>query len=401
MLVAGYGFGQGSIFLAQSWLLAKGQLELLALFGTHFAFAGFGIIVVEAGSLIILARHAASMERNEESVATMWRTFWELSVFRAVLALLVIAAGAAIAFTAAASPFTRAYALCAAPAFLFWALNAAGFLDGLRLSGISGVSGSLAYAASALALALAADADPATAGMVLGAAFSAGYLLTILVQFAALRVAGWGMRFERPRRAGILSAGRDGLALLGSNLPGQAYFRVQLLMSSAWLGAGPTALFVYVKQVVTAATQLAGFIRRVEFPALVQALAKGVDNPALTALRVQWRGTQFALALMLCLALAGLALWNMASLHLADVGQYMAGFSITIASGAVILALTQGLAALGRYNSLLVRAALSTAAGLAVSFMLVRQAGIYGFLIGDLASAVVSLVLLYRVMRYR
>src|SRR5690606_30479576 len=101
---------------------------------------------------------------------------------------------------------------------------------------------------------------PATAGAVLGAAFSAGYLLTVLVQLLALKLAGWGMRFENPRWAGIVSAGCDGLALLGGNLPGQAYFRVQLLISSAWLGPAPTALFIYVKQIVTAVIQLISFV---------------------------------------------------------------------------------------------------------------------------------------------
>src|ERR1700712_2315583 len=96
MLIAGYGFGQGSIFLTQTWLMARGKLHLLALFGTHFSFAMFGIILVEAGSLVTLARQTASMSGEDVSrdahERLMWQKFWEISVFRMGLALTVVAA---------------------------------------------------------------------------------------------------------------------------------------------------------------------------------------------------------------------------------------------------------------------------------------------------------------------
>jgi hypothetical protein len=235
MLIAGYGFGQGSIFVAQTWLVAHGRLELLAMFGTHFAFAMFGILVVDANALTILARHAASRDDGAQGASTLWRTFWETSSFRALLATLVIGGGA-LGAVVIDEPFTDSYVLFAAPAFAVWAINAAGLLDGLKLSGMSGVSGSLAYASSAIALLFVQGLDHRDAGAVLGAAFTGGYVLTVAAQFAALRAFGWRARLKRPRVKGVLAASRAGIALLGVTLPSQLHFRIQLLLGSLWLG---------------------------------------------------------------------------------------------------------------------------------------------------------------------
>ncbi|HZF45780.1 MAG TPA: hypothetical protein VEZ26_05565 [Sphingomonadaceae bacterium] len=399
MLIGGYGAGQGSIFLAQTWLVTQGELELLALFGTHFAFAMFGIIVVEAGSLTILARHAASMEHGEESAAVMWRTFWEMSVFRGFAAIIVIAGAIIFDLTMAASPFSRGYLLFAAPAFLFWALNAAGFLDGLRLSGISGISGSIAYAASALALIVVEDFPPDSAGMVLGGAFTAGYFLTVVVQFVALRLVGWRVRFEKPTRKGIFAAGYGGLALLGGTLPGQLYYRAQLLMCSAWLGPGATALFIYVKQVVTAVVQLTGFIRRVEFPALVQRLTKDTQSPIATIWKVQRKGTYVALAAAVCAFVAGIVLLYNPSEHFSLLGKYLLAYAASIALAGVSRAYEQGLAATGKFGALFVRSFICTMIGLGTSFALARVIGVYAFALGDTLVVLFSIGTILFVLR--
>lgn len=400
LLVAGYGFGQGSIFLAQTWLLARGELDLLALFGTHFAFAMFGILVVDGGALVTLARHAASLNRGEETASITWKTFWETTCFRLALALATIAAGAGVLLVAS-QPFTIAYTVFAAPAFLVWAINAAGLLDGFRLSGISGVTGSLSYASSALTLLFVEDMEPATAGALLGAAFSAGYVLTVLIQFIALHKIGVRARLERPRLHGVASAARDGLLVLGGTLPGQAYFRLQLVVSSAWLGAPATAVFVYVKQVVTAATQLIGFIRRVEFPKLVRTMGQPGVDPLSTSWRLQLKGTAAGMLvtlLMICLAPIFVLTRDPV---LARLGPYLAAFGLSVAASSVFLALSQGLSAIGRYGAVCIRAVAAATIGTLLSLALVRPFGLYGFAAADLAAAVTSCLIATHALRQR
>lgn len=403
MLIAGFGFGQGAIFLAQTWLMAQGKLHLMALFGTHFSFAILGIILVEAGSLVTLARHSASLGGEEVALddreRSMWKKFWEVSAFRMTLALTVVAVILIVVAMGTISGFSRSYALYAAPAFVIWAVNAAGFLDGLKLSGISGISGSVAYISSAVALLVVQSVSEPVAGMILGAAFTIGYASTVCIQVVALRAAGWKVRFERPASAGILSAARDGAALLGSTLPGQLYFRAQLLMSSMWLGVAPTAMLIYVKQVITAAAQIVGCIRRVEFPMLVTRLVRDASTPIATIMHTQRFGTWLAGVFTIVIFMAGLALIKFENTLPAGLGLYLTIFATSIVPSAVVLTLGQGLSALGMYHTLFVKLIASYAAGLIVSLALIIPLGLFGIFVADLAAAAVGIIVLINFFR--
>lgn len=400
LLIAGYGGGQGSIFLAQTWLVTQGRLELLALFGTHFSFAMLGIIFVEAGSLAILARHAARISHAGKPMALAWRVFWETSIFRAALALLLIAA-VALWVLRSEDGFFRSYAMYSAPAYLVWSVNAAGFLDGVKLSGISGLTGSVAYVSSAVALLLAADASASDAGIILGAAFSIGHALTVCMQAAALHRAGWKPIFSRPTRGGILQAGRDGLAMLGAALPGQIYFRAQLLISSAWLGTEATAVFVYVKQVVTAVIRLVGLLWRAEFPNLVTRLSEITAGQIAVIIRRQWNGLVIAIVAALAVCGAGLAMSGQPGALFIDIGHMLSLFSAVIVLSAFCLALTQGLAALGRYGALRTVSLISTAAGLLASLLLARPMGLAGLAIADAVAAIAAISVALHFARQR
>ena len=73
LLMSGFGLGQGSIFLAQTVLVANHEVSLLARFGTHFSFAMLGIITVEAGSLTVLARQANQLIRENSGEKAVWQ----------------------------------------------------------------------------------------------------------------------------------------------------------------------------------------------------------------------------------------------------------------------------------------------------------------------------------------
>lgn len=392
LLIAGYGCGQGSIFLAQTWLVAHGHLELLALFGTHFAFAMLAIIIVDAGALIALARQAAlsfsSEAERSELERRMWQKFWETSAIRAALAIALLSGIVIATAGGLLSVFTRHYVWTAAPALFIWSINAAGLLDGLKLSGISGISGSIAYMASAVAL-LAVDDMPASrAGLILGSAFTLGYAVTVCVQWVALHLAGWGVRFARPTRHGMATCAKDGLALLGHLLPGQLYYRAQLLMSAAWLGVEPTAIFVYVKQIVTAANQMIGFFFRVEFPALVRNLAGFASHPLRTVWQTQRLGIWLAVGLSAMLCAGGLVTSDLLEDERSAISSYLAMFSVVVVSSAIVLCLGQGLAALRHYRALFTCSSLGSLAGLAMSIATVREHGLLGLFLGDLASTI-------------
>jgi len=386
MLIGGFGLGQGSIFLIQTWLVATGQTELLARFGTHFSFAILGIVAVEAGSLTILSGQIARQIHGGGTRMDVWRSYWETTVFRLSIAVLLIAAGAAALAFWTLPEFSQNYLAWSLPAMLIWAFNGAGFLDGLQKSGISGVTGSIAYVASALALFLARDLPPAQAGAWTGAAFSIGYLLTLVAQFAALAASGWRPAWAAPSRDGIRQAFVEEGSMLAGLLPGQLYFRAQLAIAAFALGHNATAVLVYAKQIVGAASQIAGFARRVEFPRLVQAVAGDPTIGAGPTLRIQRTSLAIAAVFALAIALAGLTVTATASGFVVEAWGFLAIFCVTVLSESVGQALAQGLFARSSYHAVAVARILAVATAVIFGYVFAGMLGVGVFILSDLLS---------------
>src|SRR5262245_9932397 len=87
LLTAGLGLGQGAIFVVQTLLVAAGDYQLLAAFGTHYSFAMLGTLLVDGGSSTILARETARLSAEQGARDEIWRTFCETVVLRLLIAV--------------------------------------------------------------------------------------------------------------------------------------------------------------------------------------------------------------------------------------------------------------------------------------------------------------------------
>jgi hypothetical protein len=190
---------------------------------------------------------------------------------------------------------------------------------------------------------------------------------------------------------------KDGAALAFQIVPGQIVMRVQLVLSAGYLGAETTALFVYAKQILSAANQILGFVLRVEFPSLVERLSVAA-KPSLAAMFGAQKMTLLS-ALMFSLgvtAVAGIAaVVTDAGLHRAAI--VIASFAPTILTMAMVLMMWQGMAALGAYVAAARALAIGAAAGVLASYLLVSLLGVFAFVA---AEAVVNLTTLYVGYRY-
>jgi hypothetical protein len=396
-LVVGLALGQGSIFIVQTALVSAGEYNLLSAFGTHYSFAILGVILVDAGASTTLARTVARLGAVADGREQFWRIFCETSVIRLLFAVGVGAAAMVYAFGIAADGFTECYVALALPGLLVWAFNAVGLLDGLRLSGVSGVTGAAAYVAVAIGLCLAAHRSAETAGAILGGVFSIGYLLTVATQWIALRRRGWLPQFRAPTRAGLIRALRDGCAMLFQFVPGQINMRVQLVLSAIHLGAETTALFIYAKQVVTALTQIIAFVLRVEFPGLVEKLSAVGHHGPRSVLDAQ----KMTLCCAMIFAFGATAIAGLAA-ALPGFGLHRAAamillFAPTILTLSLSLMMIQALAALGAYSAIAAALTASALAGVLVSYLLITRIGIYALVAGEIAFHLVGI---YGVVRY-
>ncbi|MDH6267987.1 hypothetical protein M2360_003390 [Rhizobium sp. SG_E_25_P2] len=386
LLIGGFGAGQGSIFLGQSYLVATGRTELLALFGTHFSFAMLGIIAVEAGSLTILAAQITRQLHSGGEKLDVWRLYWETTAFRVTMATLLIVGSLLTVAFLPLPVFSRAYVMSILPAFAVWAFNGAGFLDGLQKSGVSGLTGAIAYVASAIALVLSLDLDSETAGYVTGGALSLGYIVTVLSQFIALSAFGWRPTWARPSAVSIRKAFIEESSMLMGLLPGQLYFRAQLAISSLFLGATPTAMLVYAKQIIGAASQVAAFARRIEFPRMVQALER---NPSLGVgplMRMQKGSFAIAGVLFAGVVAASFVVKAFASGFSVEAWTFLALFSVTILSESIGQGLVQCLFARGRIHGAGLARLTAVVAATIFGYALARSLGPQVFILSDLLS---------------
>lgn len=382
------------MFLAQSWLIAVGEYHRLAEFGTHFLFAVLGMTLVDAGSITTLARRAAFSSGGATARQALWKAFSDTMAFRMLLAAVLVVVAAVYAFSPAADGYSRSYVLFMAPGFLFFACNAAGLLDGFKLSGISGISSAFPYAISALLLVLSRHASPEAAGALLGAAFSAGCLLTVALQWAALARIGWRPRRQATTARGIWTAAREGGAMLGVMLPSQIYGRAQLLFSATYLGAETTALFIYAKQAVVAAIQITAFVQRVEFPTLVKRLSAPDENVFRTIFSSQKLMAAAGMVATVGMFAAGLVAAQWPESRFSAVAPFLSAFSPIILTMTALLMTTQALAATGAFEGLALDYVILSSIGLVVSFVLLSRLGAYAFVVGDVFSNLCGFVLM-------
>ena len=399
LLVVGLALGQGSIFVVQTLLVAAGEYELLAAFGAHYSFAILGIILVDAGASTPLARTVARLSADRKSRDEIWRIFCEITAIRIAVAALVGAAAIAYAYGFASDGFSRWYVALALPGLLLWAVNGVGLLDGLRLSGISGITGSAAYIVTAAGLALSTHKPTEAAGAILGGAFSIGYLVTVGAQWTALGRKGWLPRLRRITLEGLAGSFRDGCALLFLDVPGQITMRLQLVLSAAYLGSETTALFVYAKQIMMASTQIIWFVLRTEFPGLIERLAVPARQTLGGIFEAQKLSLYVAMALAVGATGASVIAAAVPDFGLHRAATIIAAFAPTMLTMSISLMVTQALAALGAYTAIARAIAISSAAGMLVSYMLVSTLGVYAFVLGEATFNLASFYLAYRYLQ--
>ena len=377
LLTLGFALGQGSIFVAQTWLVIQQQLEFLGLFGVHFTFAVLAYGVVDMGALTTVPKKVAA----DQFDGNISGAYWPVVVARLPVAVIVCVAFLAYGL-GYGGVFSASYAIGIAPGLVIWSFNAGGLLDGLRRSGLSGLLGSLPYVASASVLPIALTLALDQAGLVLGLSFSIGLALAVILMILLLKVEGSGIRWERPHNSAVRAALLGGGAVLANWLPGQLFYRLQIVLCGVFLGPLAMGAFVYGKQIINAAGQFIALLRRVEFPILVSRLSKVRSHLLRETISTLWVG--LALALLGTVTLLGIALWARTLLpEHAPVASAIAVLSPLIVTGALYLTLTQGLLASGRFGAAARVSNAMVVIGLAATVASAPQLALAGFVFAE------------------
>ncbi len=399
LLFIAFAIGQGSLFLSQTILVVDGHLEFVGIFGLNYTFMVLAFLVVDWGGTIRLARSELEIQSRFDANCFYWAYCW----VRCGVAM-AVAGAALIAGGVVGDQFSLGYIAAAVPGLVIWAFNPTGILDGLHRSGWAGIANVLPILTSAAILPMALDDSPETAGMWLGGAYAAGSIAAVVVQHLMIRRLGRNLSFCRPARS---ASGHSpvrvvlwhGVMILLTQLPGQIFYRAQLAICGALLGPAAMGVIVYAKQIANGAAQAIQFIRRAEFPRLVETLQSG---PQLgTAMKVQWTGVGFALMLGFAFGGGGLWLWAMNVGNFAEPASVVASFAPVVVSGAIFGALNQIFVGMKNFRTAAACGNMMILIGTLLSMLLVGQFGLFGLAIAEFLMHILGIVGLLAAWKYQ
>jgi O-antigen/teichoic acid export membrane protein len=182
-------------------------------------------------------------------------------------------------------------------------------------------------------------------------------------------------------------------------LPGQLYFRFQIVLSTIYLGPEMTAMLLYAKQIVSAMTQVIGFVLRVEFPGLVQRFSRPAEQTFRTIVDSQKIALYLAIGATAAVFAAGVLMKLGHGDNFHKVGPLISASAPTILTLSVLWIVSQPLAALSRFTLLSLTIVVFVSVGVAVSYLLLASCGVYAFIAGDIVSHVTGAVLVYFCLR--
>lgn len=261
-LASGFALGQGSMFLAQTWLVATNSLSIVGELGLALAVVSLVQWLADWGGTIILSRHAA---QNEDS-----KFFISANFTRLILAVPILFVVSVFLLAVSDAPMLAGVILTGVGTAIFWAWNLTGYLDGKGKSAYSGPVSGLSWLAASLGIFLVDFEHPYSAGLTIGAMFTAGAGLTVFAQYVIAMRTGVHLKLSVPEMQQMRRFAREGGAFCLAGGPAQIYGRSLIAIVNAFLGADMAGVYVYIRQVIVAANQAIMFVRRVEFPTLVQ-----------------------------------------------------------------------------------------------------------------------------------
>jgi hypothetical protein len=366
-LLTGFALGQGSMFLAQTWLVANSQLIAVGEIGLGLAIVSLAQWTADWGGTLLLSRHAAI----DETVGYVRAAI----AVRLSLAGPIIAAVLIFCVVYEETQFVQGMVWGGAASALIWAFNLTGYLDGKGKSAISGPISSLSWLAASIGLVLLPSGQSFTAGLTIGVLYTAGVAITVVIQYiisarigcpVALAVPNW----EHMRRFAV-----DGALYCSADLPGQIYGRCLILIVMTFLGSEMAGIYVYIRHVVVAATQAISFMMRVEFPAIARCVSAGKATVG-TVLRIHnW---SIAASVGICLLLIALSISTQygPSNAFVPIFQQLRSFSVIIPALVVSAVLGQAIIAYGAMPYYTVTMFGSMAASLFFILLLISSMGL-------------------------
>lgn len=395
LILAGFAVGQGSLFVCQSYLAVTGNLALLGEFGLGFSVLVFMSLLIDAGSVQVLALKVIESREDDAEPDDSWLAWYSASVAVRFVIFVVSIVGVSVyclTFVGRGS-FFFAYFFACVPGLLFSSVGMAGILDGYGRSGLGGFSTCFPLCCTALGLAVIKEwAGASSQGLVVGAGFTIGCFLTLFFQYICLKRLSIPIRLVHVTGSHVRTTFGIMLQMIAAFIPGQFYFRGQLALAAVSFTPDVIGALVYAKQVTSSLVQVCNFIRRTEFPRLIVCARAGVSLVR-GIFVIQWRSALVTSAVALGGALVFAVAWLVDRANL--VAMMLFFYFLVLITDSFTQSISQWLFANENFKSNGLARWFCSSIGLFVSALLIGNLGVLSFFVADVVSHLAFAVLVF------
>jgi len=261
-ILIGFLFGQGSMFLVQTYLITQNLFELIANVGIALGLLSLIQWATDGGGVFFLSKYEQenSLEQN-------------LGVF--IQARLIIGCSFTclmllpLFFFELVSDVVIEVFIFSPFVVLIWAFNLTGVADSRNKNKILGPISGLSWCLSSLLLFFFYECEYLS--YIIGSGYCLGLLFTVFIQIKILKVSVKDLvRFKNLRSCVRML--KLVLGYTSAYISAQGYARVIPILISYSIDGVTAGMYVYAKNFTNSISQLIIFSRRVEFTKLVSAL---------------------------------------------------------------------------------------------------------------------------------
>jgi hypothetical protein len=262
-IALGFIIGQGAMFLAQTYLIMEGKLELLSQVGIGLGFLSLLQWLSDMGGTFLTSRY---LNESKYKLAS----FFAASVLLFVICIIIYFIILSIYKT---NEFTSGVLKYGVVILLLGSLNLTGLVDYLqRNKAVSPFSGLHWLFCSIALVVFGNNIAPHVLGEILGISYVVGVLVNLVIQFLFTKAELVPIIHElkKLKFKSVVNVFFEGVAYNISFVASQSYGRFIPLIIEKYVGAPASGVFIYTRNITNMCGQFVMFARRVEFRSLIK-----------------------------------------------------------------------------------------------------------------------------------
>jgi len=381
LIISGFALGQGSMFLAQTWLVIQQRFELLAAVGIGLGVLSLIQWAADCGGVFLLPKQLTQENFRGK--------FWSFVIARLIFSILFVGSILIALKLIGVNQTIYEITLYGSPAALIWSFNLSGVLDSKQRNHLAGPLSGLCWVFASTPVLLMMESE--YYGLTIGVAYSAGLLCTVLIQYYSLKSIDLNLHPTYVNAALVFDQLKKGCKFNGAYISAQAYGRTIPILVDKFIDSHTAGIYVYAKNIANTASQFVNFSRRVEFSSVVKLVSS--NSLGIYSILEKQKLSFVIVSIFVFLSVLSLLIF-----HFYDKNNYFLISQVTLILIAILFlwtvssALGQAMVALERTGFYALTVTSTLLMSIIFIFSTIDQLGLVGVYIGESAMFVVQVI---------